>query len=107
VLAVRTVGAGAGGADREAAPEFVATYQRIAKRRGTKIAKVAVARKLLTRACHLLADAQHAAPEKNQNTMRVARAVREPAHRPGGSPGPGRARPGGMSWPPSHARSFD
>jgi transposase len=65
-------------------PEFAATYQRIAKRRGTKIATVAVARTLLTRTYHLLADAQPAAPEKNQNTMRVARAGREPAHRPGG-----------------------
>jgi transposase len=37
-------------------PEFAATYERIAKRRGTKIATVAVARKLLTRAYHLLAN---------------------------------------------------
>jgi transposase len=35
-------------------PEFAATYAAIAKRRGTKIATIAIARKLLTRACHLL-----------------------------------------------------
>src|SRR5918995_7082604 len=37
-------------------PEFAGTYQGIAKRRGSKIATVAVARKLLTRAYHLLAE---------------------------------------------------
>jgi transposase len=39
-------------------PEFAATYSSIAKRRGKKIATIAIARKLLTRACHLLADMQ-------------------------------------------------
>jgi hypothetical protein len=39
-------------------PEFADTYQNIAARRGKKIATVAVARKLLTRAYHLLADAE-------------------------------------------------
>src|ERR1700746_4080509 len=39
-------------------PEFAATYAAIAKRRGKKIATIAIARKLLTRAYHLLADAQ-------------------------------------------------
>ena len=40
-------------------PEFAATYAAIAKRRGKKIATIAiVARKLLTRAYHLLADMQ-------------------------------------------------
>jgi transposase len=43
-------------------PEFAAAFQRIAKRRGKKIATTAVARKLLTRAWHLLADAGYAAP---------------------------------------------
>jgi transposase len=42
-------------------PEFAATFQRIARRRGKKIATTAVARKLLTRAWHLLNDAGHAA----------------------------------------------
>jgi hypothetical protein len=37
-------------------PEFAGTYQSIATRRGKKIATVAVARKLLTRAYHLLAE---------------------------------------------------
>jgi transposase len=42
-------------------PQFAASFQRIAKRRGKKIATTAVARKLLTRAWHLLASAEHAA----------------------------------------------
>jgi len=37
-------------------PQFAASYSNIAKRRGKKIATIAIARKLLTRACHLLAD---------------------------------------------------
>src|SRR5690348_8116352 len=41
-------------------PEFAATYSSIAKRRGKKIATIAIARKLLTRAWHLLADMQAA-----------------------------------------------
>ena len=39
-------------------PEFAATYSSIAKRRGKKIATIAVSRKLLTRAWHLLAEMQ-------------------------------------------------
>src|SRR6516165_12126945 len=42
-------------------PQFAAGYQAIAKRRGKKIATTAVARKLLTRAWHLLTDAERAA----------------------------------------------
>jgi len=42
-------------------PQFTATFQRIAKRRGKKIATTAVARKLLTRAWHLLTEADQAA----------------------------------------------
>jgi transposase len=41
-------------------PQFAATYSSIAKRRGKKIATIAIARKLLTRAWHLLADMQAA-----------------------------------------------
>src|SRR5205809_5171027 len=41
-------------------PEFAATYSGIAKRRGKKIATIAIARKLLTRAWHLLNDMQAA-----------------------------------------------
>ncbi len=37
-------------------PEFAASYQAIARRRGKKIATIAIARKLPTRAYHLLAD---------------------------------------------------
>ena len=39
-------------------PEFAASYAAIAKRRGKKIATIAIARKLLTRAYHLLAGMQ-------------------------------------------------
>ena len=43
-------------------PQFAATYSSIAKRRGKKIATIAIARKLLTRAWHLLSDMQAAGP---------------------------------------------
>ena len=39
-------------------PQYAATFQRIARRRGKKIATTAVARKLLTRAWHLLTAAE-------------------------------------------------
>ena len=38
-------------------PDFAPGYEGIARRRGKKIATTAIARKLLTRACHLLTDA--------------------------------------------------
>jgi len=41
-------------------PDFAASYQAIARRRGKKIATTAIARKLLTRAYHLLTDASSA-----------------------------------------------
>ena len=41
-------------------PEFAATYSSIAKRRGKKIATIAISRKLLTRAWHLLSEIQAA-----------------------------------------------
>ena len=44
-------------------PQFADGYQAIARRRGKKIATTAVARKLLTRAWHLLADAGLAVPQ--------------------------------------------
>ncbi len=44
-------------------PQFAASYQAIARRRGKKIATTAVARKLLTRAWHLLTDAELAVPQ--------------------------------------------
>jgi hypothetical protein len=43
------------------APEVAASFQAIARRRRKKTATTAIARKLLTRAWHLLADAEHAA----------------------------------------------
>jgi len=44
-------------------PQFAGGYQAIARRRGKKIATTAVARKLLTRAWHLLTDAGLAVPQ--------------------------------------------
>ena len=41
-------------------PDFAATYASISKRRGKKIATIAISRKLLTRAWHLLAELQAA-----------------------------------------------
>ena len=54
-------------------PQFTATFQRIAKRRGKKIATTAVARKLLTRAWHLLASAEHAAAPQPAAPQTAAR----------------------------------
>ena len=64
-------------------PDFAATYSAIARRRGKKIATIAIARKLLTRACHLLAEVQAAA------TRTSIRAPDQRPCRPGGSPSPG------------------
>ena len=65
-------------------PEFSATYAAIAQRRGKKIATIAISRKLLTRAWHLLATAQAPGPAAPDASTATA------AHpRPGGSPSPG------------------
>ena len=45
-------------------PEFAASYAVIAKKRGKKIATIAIARKLLTRAWHLLNDLQAASADE-------------------------------------------
>ena len=78
-------------------PEFAATYAAIAKRRGKKIATIAIARKLLTRAWHLLARMQPAdastPPRRAVQTGRVAK--------------PRARSPRGMSRPPGRARSSD
>jgi transposase len=74
-------------------PEFAATYAAIASRRGKKIATIAVARKLLTRAYHLLAAAQAA------QASSVPAAADAPAGQGKGPQGPGHARPSGMSRP--------
>jgi transposase len=50
-------------------PEFAATYAAISKRRGKKIATIAIARKLLTRAYHLLAAAQAAQTPGTASTI--------------------------------------
>ena len=64
-------------------PEFAPAFQRIAKRRGKKIATTAVARKRATRAWHLLTDAEHAA-----------------APQPCRAPDSGAVTaPGGVAWP--------
>ena len=65
-------------------PQFAATFQRIAQRRGKKIATTAIARKLITRAWRLRTDAEHAAapPPAAPPT-----AARRPT--PEGPPGPG------------------
>ena len=54
------MGAGQAAQTAKRSPGFSATYFAISKRRGKKIATIAVSRKLLTRACHLLAAAQAA-----------------------------------------------
>jgi len=64
-------------------PQFAPAFQRIAKRRGKKIATTAVARKLATRAWHLLAGAGHAAAFQPA-----------PRQRRGDSPRRGRMAPG-------------
>src|SRR6266516_2934160 len=49
-------------------PQFAASYQAIAARRGKKIATTAIARKLLTRAWHLLTAAEHLAAAQATTT---------------------------------------
>jgi transposase len=56
-------------------PEFSATYAAISKRRGKKIATIAISRKLLTRAYHLLADAQAAQAPGTAATATAASAA--------------------------------
>jgi hypothetical protein len=71
-------------------PGFAASYQAIAARRGKKIATTAIARKLLTRAYHLLTDAQITAPRAAATTPATAPARALTSRE--GSPSPGRAR---------------
>jgi transposase len=74
-------------------PEFAAAYAAIARRRGKKIATIAISRKLLTRACRHAGHSHHHA---------AAAAVKT-----GGPLSPGHARSCGMSRPPGRARSSD
>jgi transposase len=55
-------------------PDFAASYQAIARRRGKKIATTAIARKLLTRAYHLLTAAQITALADRQGSPSPRRA---------------------------------
>ena len=88
-------------------PEFSAAYAAIAKRRGKKIATIAIARKLLTRAYHLLAAAQAGqAPDTTTANSFTGTTGEAPADG-GGSPSPGHARSSGMRRPPGRARSSD
>ena len=77
-------------------PEFAATYQAISRRRGKKIATTAVARKLLTRAYHLLADTETAATGSGAASTATSHTCPKPAPRDGSQTGrittPGRAR---------------
>jgi hypothetical protein len=70
-------------------PEFAASYQAIAARRGKKIATTAIARKLVTRAYHLLTDAGHAGRARHHPRRSRARRGDTPA-RPGGRQAPGK-----------------
>jgi transposase len=63
-------------------PESNATYAAIARRRGKKIAAIAISRKLLTRACHLLAAAQAAQATSTPGTAGHASADQERAAKP-------------------------
>jgi transposase len=81
-------------------PEFSASYAAIAKRRGKKIATIAIARKLLTRAYHLLAEEQSAGDtQHDEATYQRCSLTTRMLPRPGGSPDSGHARPRGMSRP--------
>jgi transposase len=83
-------------------PEFAASYAAMARRRGKKIATTAVARKLLTRAYHLLTEAdepRRGQPTRNSTTRppttrttRPTTTRRTSSHRPGTVTHPGRAR---------------
>jgi transposase len=72
-------------------PEFAATYAVIARRRGKKIATTAVARKLLTRAYHLLKEAQGEVGKPPASPVR-ARPPRRGRTKAGGVTNTGRAR---------------
>src|SRR5216683_1668930 len=65
-------------------PDYAASYAAIARRRGKKIATTAIARKLLTRAWHLLTDAERTASHQATATTSAPRAPR---------PGRGHPRP--------------
>jgi hypothetical protein len=88
---VAAVGPEPGSADRQRSPEFAGTYAAIASRRRKNITTIAVARKLLTRARHLLAAAQAV------QAASVPGAAGAPADPGEGSQGPKYAWPSGMN----------
>ena len=63
-------------------PEFAAAYAAIAQRRGKKIATIAISRKLLTRAYHLLAAAQAAQVTSTPGTAGPAPADHQKVAKP-------------------------
>jgi transposase len=90
-------------------PEFAATYQVIAARRGKKIATTAVARKLLTRAYHLLVDTDTDAESTGTAMDNSTRVARIPRARPqtGRVTKPRARSPQRHEPATSRARSFD
>ena len=62
-------------------PEFAATYAAITRRRGKKIATIAISRKLLTRAYHLLAESQATQAPGTASTPPQAGRVTKPRAR--------------------------
>jgi transposase len=59
-------------------PEFAVTYAAIAKRRGRKIATIAISRKLLTRAYHLLAESRPPARQCRRSGRDDGRVTKAP-----------------------------
>ena len=59
-------------------PEFAASYAAISKRRGKKIATIAIAPKLLTRAWHLLDQMQPARPARRRGGREDGRVAKPP-----------------------------
>jgi transposase len=71
-------------------PDYAASYAAIARRRGKKIATTAIARKLLTRAWHLLTDAERTASHQaTATTSAPAPPGRDAVTSQEGSPSPG------------------
>jgi transposase len=78
-------------------PDFAASYAAIAARRGKKIATTAIARKLLTRAWHLLTGAGH--PAATQATTTASAPAIGCGHKPGGAAKPRASSQNRMSRP--------
>jgi transposase len=87
-------------------PDFAASYQAIARRRGKKIATTAIARRLLTRAWHLLTDAEHTSAPQASATASASAAPSSGQMR--SQTGRGRQAPGELAKPhePAMPRSM-